>query len=85
MMYKTEHEDLKKYLDSLDNDDYHEDANEVINYVNQRFFKDIEKATLWLNTNNPALGYISPLDMIKMYRKDKLMSWIKTQLLENEK
>ena len=42
------------------------------------FFKgDIDKATFWLNTNNPNLG-ASPAKLMGMGRSQKLLNWIES-------
>ena len=48
------------------------------------FFKDKIKATLWMTCKNPALGDISPIEMLLIGRVDKLMKFISTQLEENK-
>jgi len=47
------------------------------------FFNDEKKSKIWMVTENPLLGEISPIDMIDAGRFDKLMKFIYTQLEEN--
>ena len=51
----------------------------------ESFFKDIGKTIRWFNTANPLLGNIKPADMLLMGRSTKLLSFIKTSLLQNER
>jgi uncharacterized protein (DUF2384 family) len=45
------------------------------------FFKgDLEKTNLWLNIKNPLLGNISPRDMIRFGRYEKLLKFIQDAL-----
>ena len=48
------------------------------------FFKNESKSIDWMYTKNPLLGDVSPIDMIKVGRFDKLMKFIYTQLEENK-
>jgi len=45
----------------------------ILTYYN----RDKEKARLWLKTENPNLGKVSPNFMIKCGREDKLLKFIK--------
>jgi len=48
------------------------------------FFKgDMNKTSLWFNTNNPLLGNIKPADMIKLGRVSKLKSFVTETISEN--
>lgn len=49
------------------------------------FFHDVVKAESWMNTENYLLGNVTPRDMIKIGRFDKLIDFIYTQLAENKK
>lgn len=50
------------------------------------FFKgDKKKTDLWFDTKNPLLGNVSPNEMIRAGRRDKLISFIENQLSENER
>ncbi len=48
----------------------------IINIVVEQFNGDIKKAELWFNTKNPMLGNMSPIDMIKFGRYEKLQKFI---------
>lgn len=51
----------------------------------EAFFNDVEKSTLWFQTENVALfGGIKPAELIRMGKADKLLRVIKLQLAENE-
>lgn len=40
------------------------------------FFQDEEKVTVWLNTENPLLGDMAPIEMIFQGRTEKLLKFI---------
>ena len=48
------------------------------------FEKEPWKALVWWQAPNPLLGGISPVDMLKIGREEKLLKFIKGQLAENE-
>ncbi len=48
----------------------------IINLVIEQFDGDKRKAELWFNTKNPMLGNISPTDMIRFGRYEKLQKFI---------
>ena len=48
------------------------------------FFNDEAKATLWMETQNPLLGNISPKAMLRLGRFAKLQTFIYTQLADNK-
>lgn len=48
------------------------------------FFKDNEKTILWFQIPNPLLGNISPREMIRIGRFNKLYRFIQTALDENQ-
>lgn len=56
----------------------------VINFV-ESYFHDLNKTILWFQVPNPQLGGISPRDMIRLGRYEKLRKFIQTALKENEK
>jgi hypothetical protein len=43
-------------------------------------FKDEQKTQTWLNSDNPLLGGLQPVDMIFQGRTEKLITHIKDQL-----
>ncbi|KKK66828.1 hypothetical protein LCGC14_2960180 [marine sediment metagenome] len=43
-----------------------------------------EKALTWFKTPNPLLGNVSPIDMIRSGRSDKLCKWIDQTIREGE-
>jgi hypothetical protein len=49
------------------------------------YFKDFDKTILWFRVRNPALGGISPRDMIRVGRFNKLLRFIQTALDENRR
>jgi len=57
----------------------------VIELVGGHFGGDIDKTTRWFRFPNPALGNISPRDMIRFGRYKKLTSFITTSFQTNEK
>ena len=46
----------------------------------QYFDYDTHKCNLWLKTKNPAIGGITPEEMIKNGRADKLLLFIKNAI-----
>jgi hypothetical protein len=40
-------------------------------------FQDIDEVKLWFETENPLLGNLTPLQMVKYGRVDKLLKFIK--------
>jgi hypothetical protein len=53
------------------------------NKVKRYFNDDAAKAWLWFKTRNPALGSVSPLEMIKAGKVAKLQLFIDSQLEGN--
>lgn len=47
------------------------------------FDHDYDKAIAWLQTKNPGLGGISPLEMIGRGRLEKLINFVESPLEEN--
>ena len=48
------------------------------------FFKDNDKTILWFYTPNPLLGEVTPRNMIRVGRCQKLITFIRNALLENK-
>lgn len=46
------------------------------NMVAEVFDEDIEKTALWFKTRNPLLGDVSPRDMIRLRRFDRLRRFV---------
>jgi Protein of unknown function (DUF2384). len=44
------------------------------------YFNDLEKAALWMNMQNPLLGNVTPISMLKVGRFDKLQKFIYDQI-----
>ena len=59
--------DLRERLEEIAN---------ICNLVAQYFDGDAQKTALWFRTKNPILGEISPRDMIRFGRYDKLRRFI---------
>ncbi|HKT72275.1 MAG TPA: hypothetical protein VJQ47_05250 [Steroidobacteraceae bacterium] len=55
----------------------------VCGLVAQFFGGDVAKTALWFRTKNPLLGDISPRDMIRYGRYEKLRRFIMNALAEN--
>jgi len=60
------------------------DTVELLVLVMEFFEGNETKARLWFETKNPLLGGISPNDMIKAGRYDKLLRWAKDQINEGK-
>lgn len=57
----------------------------LFNLVAQFFDGDPIKTELWFKTTNPMLGDISPRDMIRYGRSQKLLKFIINALAENQR
>lgn len=55
----------------------HEYFVKIKNYFNG----DIDKTFKWFSTSNPALGYLSPLEMLKSGKEKNLKKFIDNALL----
>lgn len=55
----------------------------ICGLVAQFFDGDVQKTTLWFRTKNPLLGDISPRDMIRFGRYEKLHRFVIAALEEN--
>jgi hypothetical protein len=42
-----------------------------------------EKAALWWDAPNPLLGNVSPNDMVRLGKQDRLFQWIEQQMITN--
>lgn len=47
------------------------------------YFKDLEKVDYWLNTVNPLLGNISPIEMMALGKGKKVFRMIKNSIEGN--
>ncbi len=56
----------------------------LFNLVAQFFEGDATKTALWFKTPNPMLGNISPRDMIRFGRYQKLLKFIVNAISENQ-
>ncbi len=56
-----------------------------ISHSVNKFFKDEEKTTIWLNTENPHLGGKEPIEMIFSGQSEKLKDFIESALSENKR
>lgn len=56
----------------------------LFNLVAQFFEGDPTKTAIWFKTSNPMLGNISPRDMIRFGRYQKLLKFILNALSENK-
>lgn len=54
-----------------------------VSHVVNSYFKDEEKTQRWLNSDNPLLGDVSPVEMIFAGRTEKLLDFVKTSLDDN--
>ena len=60
-----------------------EEIANVIGLVAQFFDGDSTKTALWFKTKNPLLGQLSPRDMIRFGRYDRLLRFVLEALAEN--
>jgi hypothetical protein len=49
-----------------------------------RFFNDDKKTRVWLQTPNPMLGGVSPSDMVRMGRYDRLLRFVMRSIKEGQ-
>lgn len=61
-----------------------EEIANTINLVAQAFDGDAEKTLMWFRTRNPLLGDISPKDMIRLGRYERLRKFIINAMTERE-
>lgn len=63
-----------------------EDQKAELNRLVLKFFDGNEaKTRLWFSSENPLLGNVSPDDMIRWGRSDRLLMFVKQQLADNER
>lgn len=60
-----------------------EEIASICNMVAGIFIGDVNKTTLWFKTKNPQLGDISPRDMVRLGRYDRLRKFIINAIIEN--
>lgn len=53
----------------------------ICELVAEHFKGDLQQTTLWFQINNPLLGNISPRDMIRIGRYQKLIKFIQSALM----
>lgn len=63
---------------------YRSQYNAVSKAVNAHF-QDHGKTNLWMIAVNPLFGYVSPDDMLKLGRYEKLINFVYDQLWENKR
>jgi hypothetical protein len=56
----------------------------ICSLVAQFFQGDVTKTQLWFQTRNPMLGNISPRDMVRFGRHEKLLRFVTDALEEND-
>jgi len=55
----------------------------IVQLIDRFFYGDKTKTSLWLKTSNPLLGDVSPNDMIRFGRSQKLLKFILYSLQES--
>lgn len=60
-----------------------EEIANIVNLVAGTFQGDITKTSLWFKTQNPILGDVSPRDMIRLGRYDRLRKYVVEAALMN--
>jgi hypothetical protein len=60
-----------------------EEIANIANMVANIFDGDIAKTELWFRVKNPMLGDISPRDMVRLGRYDRLRKFIVNAVIEN--
>ena len=61
------------------------EVHEVVDLLRIFFDRDPKKIHAWLNSKNPMLGDISPMQMIHLGREKKLLEFVRSALAENER
>lgn len=56
----------------------------ILDLANE-FFLDYEKTVVWFQTPNPQLGFLSPAEMVRAGRSDKLIQVVRVWLDENKR
>jgi len=59
-----------------------EEIASIINVVAQAFDGDAEKTAVWFRARNPLLGDVSPRDMIRLGRYERLRKFIINAMIE---
>ena len=59
-----------------------EEIANTMNMVAQAFDGDVDKAVAWFRARNPLLGDVSPRDMIRLGRYERLRKFIVNAMLE---
>lgn len=59
-----------------------EEIGSTINMVAQAFGGDVEKTAVWFRSKNPMLGDVSPRDMIRLGRYDRLRKFIINAMMQ---
>jgi hypothetical protein len=59
-----------------------EEIANVMNMVGAEFNGDIDKTVTWFKTRNPMLGDVSPRDMIRLGRYERLRKFIINAMIE---
>lgn len=62
-----------------------EEIASTINMVGQAFGGDTEKTTLWFLARNPMLGDVSPRDMIRLGRYERLRKFIINAMMDRSR
>ena len=65
-----------------------ERLNEIANTINMvanAFGGDLDKTTAWFQASNPMLGDVSPRDMIRLGRYERLRKFIVNALIERSR
>ena len=56
----------------------------IMNLLNEYFCGDHMRIDRWLKANNPMLGNMSPFDMVRVGRAEKLLAFIQNAKDEGE-
>ncbi|WP_313344658.1 hypothetical protein [Stenotrophomonas sp.] len=61
-----------------------EEIGSIVNLVAQVFDGDVGKTALWFRSTNPMLGDVSPRDMVRLGRYEKLRKFICAAMASHE-
>lgn len=62
-----------------------EEIGNTMNMVAEAFDGDVEKAVAWFKARNPLLGDVSPRDMIRLGRYERLRKFIINAMMEHRR
>ena len=62
----------------------YDEMHEIVSLIQEHMKWSLDEALLWMDTPNPLLGNVSPMEMIEVGRGYKVMKFVKTAIDENK-